>query len=306
MSFQAEEIQLNLTYGVIACKWWGPKEKRPIITLHGWQDNAGSFDTLIPRLPSNLSYLAIDCPGHGLSSHLPKGCFYHMNDMVAILEEIRIKYSWQKLSLIGHSMGAIVSFTYSSLYPTRVDMVCAIDTLRAPPRLPLSLTMGHMEKLYVLESNRIDKSIKSFTYDEIKERWYLGSQKSVDRDKVDYLLKRGSKTCLEDPKKFQVSCDVRAKYMDPLVIEHEVSFHYIKRIKAAYMFIKSDDRNFAEPPQMLNEALNAFKMNTPHFRMMYVKGTHHVHLNNPELIAHEISDFVRMHYSEELPSTSKL
>lgn len=50
--------------GSIAAKWWGSKTKRPIILAHGWQDNAGSFDTLIPLLPSEFSYLAIDFPGH--------------------------------------------------------------------------------------------------------------------------------------------------------------------------------------------------------------------------------------------------
>lgn len=31
--------------------------------LHGWMDNAGTFDTLIPLLPKELSYLSIDLPG---------------------------------------------------------------------------------------------------------------------------------------------------------------------------------------------------------------------------------------------------
>ena len=45
--------------------------------MHGWQDNAGSFDRLIPLLPRNHAYLAIDLPGHGLSSRIPNGMQYH-------------------------------------------------------------------------------------------------------------------------------------------------------------------------------------------------------------------------------------
>lgn len=52
-------------------KWWGPKDKQPIIAIHGWQDNAGTFDPLIELLPKDLSILCIDLPGHGRSSHIP-------------------------------------------------------------------------------------------------------------------------------------------------------------------------------------------------------------------------------------------
>ncbi|KAF4532370.1 hypothetical protein B566_EDAN003674 [Ephemera danica] len=39
--------------------------------MHGWQDNAATFDPLLAMLPSSLSVLAIDVPGHGFSSHYP-------------------------------------------------------------------------------------------------------------------------------------------------------------------------------------------------------------------------------------------
>lgn len=77
----------------IAAQWWRPKSSQPnpipIILCHGWQDNAQSFATLIPRLPPQFSYLAIDWPGHGLSSHLANGYDYHIIDFVSILEQIR-------------------------------------------------------------------------------------------------------------------------------------------------------------------------------------------------------------------------
>lgn len=63
---------------MISGKWWGPRTEQPIIAIHGWQDNAGTWDTLIPLLPESISVLAIDLPGHGLSSHYPKGHFYYL------------------------------------------------------------------------------------------------------------------------------------------------------------------------------------------------------------------------------------
>lgn len=73
---QITEIQIEVPWGHIAGKWYGPENVRPIVMLHGWQDNVGTFDTLIPLLPPKLSYLSIDFAGHGLSSRLPHGMRY--------------------------------------------------------------------------------------------------------------------------------------------------------------------------------------------------------------------------------------
>lgn len=64
-------MYLIIKYVLILAKWWGPRDKQPIIAIHGWQDNAGTFDPLIELLPKELSILCIDLPGHGRSSHIP-------------------------------------------------------------------------------------------------------------------------------------------------------------------------------------------------------------------------------------------
>jgi hypothetical protein len=62
---QSEEVKISLGGGDfhLAGKFWGDKSKRPILCLHGAQDNAGSFDRLIPLLPDEHSYLAVDIFG---------------------------------------------------------------------------------------------------------------------------------------------------------------------------------------------------------------------------------------------------
>lgn len=68
-----EEIKIDVPWGFVAGKWYGDRNQTPVIALHGWQDNAGSFDRLIPLLPPCIPILAIDLPGHGKSSHYPTG-----------------------------------------------------------------------------------------------------------------------------------------------------------------------------------------------------------------------------------------
>lgn len=89
--------------------------------LHGWQDNAGTFDRLIPLLPKEFSYLAIDLPGHGLSSQIPAGMQYHTIDKIYTINHLLKEYNWDKVSLIGHSLGSIISFLFTSVFPSKVD-----------------------------------------------------------------------------------------------------------------------------------------------------------------------------------------
>ncbi len=44
-------------------KVWGPDNGFPMLALHGWQDNAGSFDTLAPLLPANIRLVCLDFCG---------------------------------------------------------------------------------------------------------------------------------------------------------------------------------------------------------------------------------------------------
>lgn len=82
-----------------AGKWWGSERTQPILALHGRQDNAGSFDTLMPLLSDDVSVLCLDLPGHGLSSHYPKSQFYYVYwDGVILLRRIVKHFKWNKVS----------------------------------------------------------------------------------------------------------------------------------------------------------------------------------------------------------------
>lgn len=37
------EIQIPVPWGKIQAKWWGPKDQRPVLTLHGWQVSISAY-----------------------------------------------------------------------------------------------------------------------------------------------------------------------------------------------------------------------------------------------------------------------
>uniref|UniRef100_A0A8C4J6N0 Serine hydrolase like 2 n=1 Tax=Dromaius novaehollandiae TaxID=8790 RepID=A0A8C4J6N0_DRONO len=77
------EVKFPVPWGHVAAKAWGPPQGHPVLCLHGWLDNANTFDRLIPLLPTDHRYVAMDFSGHGLSSHRPAGLPYHFLDYVS-------------------------------------------------------------------------------------------------------------------------------------------------------------------------------------------------------------------------------
>uniref|UniRef100_A0A8C7ZUR6 Serine hydrolase like n=1 Tax=Oryzias sinensis TaxID=183150 RepID=A0A8C7ZUR6_9TELE len=70
------ELSVPVPWGEIRGRVWGPEHGSPVLCLHGWADNSGTFNTLLPLLPKDCRYVAMDLAGHGCSSHRPPGVLY--------------------------------------------------------------------------------------------------------------------------------------------------------------------------------------------------------------------------------------
>lgn len=64
------ELSIPVPWGEIRGKTWGPEHGHPVLCLHGWADNCGSFNTLIPFLPKGNSPQT----GQGWEKLSPVGC----------------------------------------------------------------------------------------------------------------------------------------------------------------------------------------------------------------------------------------
>lgn len=100
----------------------------PVIALHGWMDNAASFDILVPRLAQSRT-IALDFSGHGLSDRRSVDADYYIwvyvEEILALLNHLNIK----SCVLLGHSMGAAVASLFAALYPEKVKALIMLDML---------------------------------------------------------------------------------------------------------------------------------------------------------------------------------
>lgn len=121
-------IQLEVPGLTLAGLAWGPPDGTPLLALHGWLDNAASFQPLAEHLPG-FRLVALDLPGHGLSDHRPAGVAYHFVDWVVDVAAAADALKWERFALIGHSMGAGIASLYAGTFPQRLTRLVLIEGL---------------------------------------------------------------------------------------------------------------------------------------------------------------------------------
>jgi pimeloyl-ACP methyl ester carboxylesterase len=110
---------------------WGDDGGLPVIALHGWLDNSGSFTRLAPQL-RGVQCLAVDLSGHGLSDHKTGLDDYSLWSDSAAIYAIADEMGWDRFALIGHSRGAMMSLLISAAYPQRISHLIMIDAIMPP------------------------------------------------------------------------------------------------------------------------------------------------------------------------------
>jgi pimeloyl-ACP methyl ester carboxylesterase len=112
----------------LAIRTHGPASGTPVIALHGWRDNAATFEKLGPLLPA-LRMIAVDMPGHGLSSWRDAdGEYYiwsYIEEVLAVADALHL----QRFSLLGHSMGGAIAALLAGLMPERIDRLALLDAV---------------------------------------------------------------------------------------------------------------------------------------------------------------------------------
>nr|ARD71211.1 acetyltransferase [Spodoptera exigua] len=291
-----KEIQIPVKFGHIAGKLWGNSNERPILALHGWQDNAGTWDPLIPMIIKDRPILALDFPGHGFSSWIPPDMQYYQWELPRIILYLKEYFKMEKVSILSHSMGAIASMRFASVFPDDVDFYIAVDSLIYDD-YDLDAVVSKISKTMkkaLIAQTRLNDEPPGYTLEDITKIWHLGTRKSVALESVQHLLKRGIKPTKADPNKYYFSRDSRLKYTLFNPEDKKFVEALVRRLKCPTLYIKAIDSPYSADAYSI-EMREILEQNNENYEFHFVPGTHHVHLNNPELVAPLIKNFIRNH-----------
>lgn len=153
------ERQIALPHLSMAAREWpgnGPK----VLALHGWLDNAASFDPLLQQIP-DVHAVALDLVGHGRSDHRPSGAWYHLVDNLTEIAGSLDALGWKRTILLGHSMGAALASLVAAAFPDRVDALWLVEGL-GPLATPEAELPALMRRALEGRQRVADKQLRVF------------------------------------------------------------------------------------------------------------------------------------------------
>jgi pimeloyl-ACP methyl ester carboxylesterase len=118
----------------------------PVLLLHGVLASLHTWDGWVPLLKDSFTVIRVDIPGFGLSESFQSDDKYTPEYAAAFMEKARKKLGYEKLSIVGNSIGGFIAWYYASKYPQRVDKLVLIDPASYPQDLPfiIGLASGHL------------------------------------------------------------------------------------------------------------------------------------------------------------------
>lgn len=111
---------------------WGNETAPPLILIHGGRDHCRSWDFLARALRPHFHVLAPDLRGHG-DSDWTKGGSYALTEYVYDLTRFVQTLAVPTVTLVGHSMGGMVSLIYSGSFPDKVSALVVLDGVTVLP-----------------------------------------------------------------------------------------------------------------------------------------------------------------------------
>jgi pimeloyl-ACP methyl ester carboxylesterase len=268
MTVPFEEIRLSLPHIEVAAHLYGPEDGQPVIALHGWLDNAATFSRLAPLL-TGLRIVALDLPGHGHSDHRPAGAAYNIWDYAHDVLQTAEQFGWKRFSLLGHSMGAIVSVLLAGAMPDRIARLALIDGVipytgeadTAPEKLGESL-----HALLAVDDKR--KPVYPNFEKAVAAR--MKGVGAVSHDAAERLALRG---LMPVPGGYTWRTDARLMLPSPMRLSRAHALAFVHRVGCPASLVLAEQGLMTQPAML--DLIESFP-----FARHRLSGGHHLHLDD--------------------------
>lgn len=279
-----EEIRINVAGHELAAKEWGDSDKPAVIALHGWLDNAATYDRLAPLL-SEYRIVALDFVGHGFSSHRPEGVRYHLLDHVDDVMGLADALDLDRFILMGHSMGAGVSTMLAGSFPERIEKLVLLEGVGPISSKPEDAPGILRKAVTDMKKSSAKRKPIYETHDEAVEARMKGIG-GISREASLSLCSRG---LMEVPGGFTWRSDPRVTMSSAMRLTEEMVAAYLVKLAMPTLLITGKQSFFAG-----NEVFRNRAALIPDLEHVDLAGNHHLHLE-PDTFqpaAQAIKDFL--------------
>lgn len=276
------DLVVPVSHGQLVAKQWGPDDGQPVLVLHDWFDNAGSFDALVPFLKPEFKIVALDLPGHGLSSHLEPGSDYTGDRYVEDVAIAVDQFQWDVFSVVGHGMGAGIGYYLGLLYPDRVTRLVAMEG-----SFPASCVDQGVD---VAELRSCWSGAVRHTEEEILR---LLESRGVDvKSGAKLLMTRGCSRVADG--RYVFNGDWKVGCARPRGVYPGVFHRDSPRFRNSMLVLRKDTEHLSLSRIDAVEAFLRFvgAERCSKFSFTSVPGGRNAHITNPETIAHYVNDFL--------------
>jgi pimeloyl-ACP methyl ester carboxylesterase len=201
-------------------------------------------------------------------------------------------FKWDKIAIIGHSMGALVGILFTSLFPKRVEKLVSLDILShfpfsAQQILPrIARNLNDLQKILL----RMEDEPSTHTYQEARDRLIKGYKNSITEKDADILLIRG--LVKKDDNKYYFSRDLRTNISTFLPFTAVQVQEMARNICCPFLLILAKGNAYHHNVEPDRELLDIYRSASADFRYVEVNGKHHVHLSQPDVVLPHIVDFL--------------
>jgi len=319
------EVQVPTPWGHLATKCWNlpsadnPRDftlstHLPVVCVHGWQDNAGTFDTLIPLLDKDIPFICLDFAGHGKSSHRPFAAnelAMYAFDVKRVIDYFRLDGSG--LNLMGHSLGGAISIIIAGTFPEIIRKCLTFDslslTMRKAFEAPKYLAAGIKK---VIEFEESEKPVPMYSHKESVQRFLKGRNYQMTENSAQVLLKRGLKIVDQSDDGellYQFSRDFKVTLPQMMTLGPEQFMAFFQNVSchhriftfkdSEWLALEAEDKEWQQKMMEIRKKISEVNQkNCQSFKWIEKNGMHHAHLDNPEKIAAEVNTFLMVGDSE--------
>lgn len=280
-----EDIRVQVGGVELAAKQWGDSNKPAIIALHGWLDNAASFDRLAPYL-SDYRVIVLDFAGHGYSAYRPGGVRYHILDNVDDVIGLADAMDLDQFILMGHSMGAGVATYTAASFPERISklvMIEGIGTITGTPPEAAQILRTAVEDMKKAGAKR--KPIYESKEEAIQARAQAIGGISVDAAAI--LCSRGLEAVENG---YTWRSDPRLMMAAPLRMTEELVQGYLEQLNMPVLLIRGEQSFVAR-----NRVLQQRAAHISNCNLVSLQGNHHLHLeaSSHEAVVATVKEFLQ-------------